>query len=262
MKLTEISKDKFKADGYEGTYLLKENKWYHQADQGLGNPVLIQVKKKIELLAEAHAKLLIEKTKKQPKPKKFRNRSITKAKLLFIYIIGAGALSFIYAISCVFTGFPLIYAALPYSLLIAYGIGVFLWKNWRMIWVFIQNIERGRLLMLLNNSTAFEYSHKMKVIEWIYPRKNSIRFERWQELGQKQDKTPEENKELRKKQVRWCPQQLLDGVQKMILVRALIYAHENIQVLDDELRGIMQLTDENIDAFDFYAEVAKCTPKK
>ena len=130
-----------------------------------------------------------------------------------------------------------------------------------MIWVFVQNIERGRLLMLLNNSTTFEYTHKMKVIEWVYPRKNSIRMERWQELGQKINKTNEDLKEFKKKQV-FCPQQLLDGVQKLILVRALIYAHENIQVLDDELRQIMELTDENIDAFDFLAEVAKCTPKK
>ena len=199
-------------------------------------------------------------TEKKSKPKKFRNKSITKAKLLFIYIIGAGIISFLYAISCVFTGLSFWYAVIPYSILILYGIGVFIWKNWRMIWAFVQNIERGRLLMLLNNETTFEYSHKMKVIEWIYPRKNSIRFERWQELGQKPDKTKEEIKELRKSQVR-CPQQLMDGVQKLILVRALIYAHENIQVLDDELRGIMQLTDENIDAFDFYAEVAKCSPK-
>lgn len=198
---------------------------------------------------------------KKSKQKKFRSRSVTKAKLLFIYIIGAGIASFIYAISCVFTGLSYWYAALPYSLLILYGIVLFVWKNWRMIWVFIQNIERGRLLMLLNNSTAFEYSHKMKVIEWIYPRKNQIRVERWQELGQKPNKTPEEIKEFKRSQVK-CPQQLLDGVQKMILVRSLIYAHENIQVLDDELRGIMELTDENIDAFDFLKEVAKCENKK
>jgi len=225
---------------------------------------------------------------KPQKQKKFRSRSVTKAKLLFIYIVGAGIVSFLYAISCVFTGLSYWFAALPYSLLILYGIGVFIWKNWRMIWVFVQNIERGRLLMLLNNSTAFEYSHKMKVIEWIYPRKNQIRKEAWQELAQrpdiiKQEKrwfnnlsrikdvqfedipihqlTKQEKRNLRKDIIS-CPQQLLDGVQKLILVRALIYAHENIQVLDDELRRIMELTDENIDAFDFQKEVAKCETKK
>ena len=200
--------------------------------------------------------------KEKSKPKKFRNKSITKAKLLFIYIIGAGIVSFLYAISCVFIGLPYLYAAIPYSILIVYGIGVFVWKNWRMIWVFIQNVERGRLLMLLNNSTTFEYSHKMKVIEWIYPRSSSIRKEKWMRLCKDADLTDKEvRKELKKKKV-VCPQQLLDGVQKLILVRSLIYAHENIQVLDDELRGIMQLTDENIDSFDFLAEVAKCTQKK
>lgn len=204
-------------------------------------------------------------TEKISKPKKFRNKSITKAKLLFIYIIGAGIVSFIYAISCVFTGLPYSFAAIPYSVLILYGIGVFIWKNWRMIWVFIQNVERGRLLMLLNNETTFEYSHKMKVIEWIYLRKNSIRKETWQKFGDKTNLTLEEKKKLmsiRGKKKISCPQQLMDGVQKLILVRALIYAHENIQVLDDELREIMQLTDENIDSFDFFAEVAKCSPKK
>lgn len=200
-------------------------------------------------------------SEEKSKPKKFRNKSITKAKLLFIYVIGAGIVSFLYAISCVFTGLSFWFAAIPYSILIVYGIGVFVWKNWRMIWVFIQNVERGRLLMLLNNSTTFEYSHKMKVIEWIYPRKSQIRAERWQELGLMAYRSKEETKEFKKSQVH-CPQQLLDGVQKLILVRSLIYAHENIQVLDDELRGIMQLTDENIDSFDFLAEVAKCTPKK
>jgi len=198
---------------------------------------------------------------KKSKQKTFRTRSITKAKLLFIYIIGAGMVSFIYAISCVFTGLSFWYAALPYSLLLVYAIGVFIWKNWRMIWVFIRNVERGRLLMLLNNSTEFEYSHKMKVIEWIYPVSGQVRLERWQELGQKTDKTKSELKEFRRDQVK-CPQQLFDGVQKLILVRSLIYAHENIQVLDEELRRIMELTDENIDAFDFLAEVGKCTPKK
>lgn len=197
---------------------------------------------------------------KPQKQKKFRSRSVTKAKLLFIYIIGGGIMSALYAVSCLFTGLSYWFAALPYSLLILYGIGVFIWKNWKMIWVFIQNVERGRLLMLLNNSTAFEYTHKMRVIKWIYPRKNQIRFERWQEIGQKSDKSKEEIKEFGKNQVK-CPQQLLDGVQKLILVRALIYAHENIQVLDDELRRIMELTDENIDSFDFLAEVGRITPK-
>lgn len=222
-------------------------------------------------------------TKKQPKPKKFRTKSITKAKLLFMYIICAGIASFLYAISCPFTGYSLWYAAIPYSLLILYGIGVFIWKNWKMIWVFIQNVERGRLLMFLNANTHFDYAHKMKVIEWVYPRKNSIRKEQHIKLLNKyirrEDdlkdfesiKYPKElnfydlpiselsnsQKKLLKKKVVYCPQQLLDGFNKTMLINALIYSHERIQVLDDELRDILELTDENMKAFDIYVEIAK-----
>lgn len=199
-------------------------------------------------------------TEKKSKPKKYRTKSITKAKLLFMYIIGAGIVSFIYAISCLFTGLSFWYAALPYSLLIIYGIAVFIWKNWKMIWVFIQNVERGRLLMFLNANTHFEYAHKMKVIEWVYPRNNSIRNERRIKIGAKlhtgQALSDNEKKELRKSVVT-CPQQLLDGFNKTMLVNALIWAHTRIQVLDDEIREIMELTDENIEAFDIYKEIAK-----
>jgi len=199
-------------------------------------------------------------TEKKSKPKKYRTKSITKAKLLFMYIIGAGIVSFIYAISCLFTGFSFWYAAIPYSFLILYGIGVFIWKNWKMIWVFIQNVERGRLLMFLNNSTHFEYAHKMKVIEWVYPRSNAIRKEARMKLNNKvmegNELTPEEKKLMRKRVVA-CPQQLFDGFNKTMLVNALIYSHERIQVLDDEIRDIMELTDENMKAFDIYVEIAK-----
>ena len=199
-------------------------------------------------------------TEKKSKPKKYRTKSITKAKLLFMYIIGAGIVSFIYAISCLFTGLSFWYAALPYSLLIIYGIAVFIWKNWKMIWVFIQNVERGRLLMFLNNSTHFEYAHKMKVIEWVYPRSGSIRKEARMKLNNKIMEGKEltlEEKILMRKQVVACPQQLFDGFNKTMLVNALIWAHTRIQVLDDEIREIMELTDENIEAFDIYKEIAK-----
>ena len=207
----------------------------------------------------------VKESAKTKKPKVYRTKSVTKAKLLFIYITVAGIVSFIYAISCVFTHFSYWYAAIPYSLLAFYGIGLFFWKNWRMIWVFIQNIERGRLLHVMNNETAFEYSHKLKVLDWIYPRKNMIRKEHKNKIDSKiyhgLDLTKQELKDNKKK-VASCPQQLLDGVQKLILVRVLIYAHENIQVLDDELREILELTDENIDKFDFDAEVERIKSMK
>lgn len=196
--------------------------------------------------------------------KNFKNKSITKAKLLYIYVIAAGIISFIYALSCPFTGLYLWYTTIPYSLLIGYFIGIFLYKNWRMIWVFLENSNRGRLLMFLNDSTHWEYSHKMKVIEWVYLRRNSIRNENRLELnnivmngGKLSDY---EKKEMRKKVV-ICPQQLLDGFNKAVLVNALIHAHRNIQVLDNDLRDTLELTDEHMDAFDMGAEIKKCMKK-
>ena len=199
-------------------------------------------------------------TLKKTKPKVYRTRSITRAKLLFIYIIAAGIISFVYSVFSLFTTYPMWMSVIPYSLLIVSGIGVFIWKNWKMIWVFIQNVERGRLLIFLNNSTHFDYAHKMRVIEWVYPRKNSIRKEARVKLTNKlmegKELSPEEKKLMRKKVVS-CPQQLLDGFNKTMLVNALIYSHERIQVLDDEIRDILELTDENMKAFDIYLEIAK-----
>lgn len=195
---------------------------------------------------------------RKSKPKRFRNRSITKAKLLFTYFIVAGIVSFIYAISCLFTDFSGWYAAIPYSLLIIYGIAVFVWKNWKMIWVFVQNVERGRLLMFLNSNTHFDYAHKMKVIEWVYLRGNSVRNETRTKLGKKLMDGTElsaEEKKLMKKKIVSCPQQLLDGFNKAMLINALIWAHTRIQVLDDEIREILELTDENMENFDIYIEM-------
>ena len=199
-------------------------------------------------------------SEKKQKPKIYRTKSITRAKFLFLYIIGAGILSFIYAIFSLFTTYPMWLAVIPYSLLIAYGIAAFVWKNWKMIWVFIQNVERGRLLMFLNSNTHFDYAHKMKVIEWIYPRDNSIRKESKLKLTNKlmEGKAlSSEEKKLMRKRVVTCPQQLLDGFNKTMLVNTLIWAHTRIQVLDDEIRDIMELTDENIESFDIYVEIAK-----
>lgn len=202
-------------------------------------------------------------TKKQPKPKRYRTKSITKAKALFIYFIFAGIVSVIYAVSCLFTGFSYWYAAIPYSLLIIYGLSIFVWKNWKMIWVFVQNVERGRVLVLLTNKSILEFNQRIELAEWIYPKRNQIRKERWQELGRKlltEGLTESEKKEINKKHV-VCPQVMMDGVIKLTLVDFLIYAHENIQVLDDELREIMELSDEHIFSFDYDKEVAKIESK-
>lgn len=210
-------------------------------------------------------KNLFKGNNKKPNLKKFRNRSLTKAKILFIYIIGAAIVSALYAVSCLFTGFSYWYAVIPYSLLFVYLIGLFLYKNWRMILVFLQSTERGRLLMFLNDSTHWQYTHKMRVVEWVYLRRNYIRNEQRLKLNNmvmEGEKLSDYEKKEMKKKVVICPQQLLDGFNKAILVNALIYAHRNIQVLDDEIRDILELTDEHMDAFNMNEEIAKCMVKK
>ena len=55
----------------------------------------------------------------------------------------------------------------------------------------------------------------------------------------------------------FCPQQIKLGFNEAMLINALIYAHQNILTLDDELRDIMNLTDDNILAFDIMKEAKK-----
>jgi len=58
-----------------------------------------------------------------------------------------------------------------------------------------------------------------------------------------------------------CPQQLLDGIHYAFTVNALIWAHVNVHLLDQELRDILDLTDENMAAFRIQDEVDKCKKK-
>ena len=59
-----------------------------------------------------------------------------------------------------------------------------------------------------------------------------------------------------------CPQQLLDSFNKAMLVNALIYAHTNIHLLDDHLRDLLELTDENMANFDLKKEIDRCKKAK
>ncbi|MCE5332704.1 MAG: hypothetical protein LLF95_11280 [Bacteroidales bacterium] len=209
---------------------------------------------------------------KKPNLKKFKNKSLTKAKLLYVYILAAGVVSFIYTLSCPFTKLSYWYAVIPYSVLILYFIGIFLYKNWKMIWVFIESTNRGQLLLFLlefdnknkNSPPIWDFKQKLELIEWVYPRSNVVRKERWVELSNKiYEKIPltsYEKKEYNRKVVR-CPQQLLLSFNAAILANALIHSHRNIQVLDDELRSILNLTDEYMDSFNLQDEINKCTPK-
>lgn len=107
----------------------------------------------------------------------------------------------------------------------------------------------------------FSEEHKSRLLRWVYLSKKTVRNERWLFLGNKikegRELTKPEKKEYGYKTV-ICPQQLLDGFNKSILVDALIYAHKNIQPLDDNLREIMELTDGNMDKFNIAVEIDRC----
>lgn len=194
----------------------------------------------------------------------FRDRSVLKATILYYYIIGGGGIGILYAIVSVFVGWPITYALSPIALLFLFVVMVFVGKNWNLLWLYLRDIDQGRFLLLLNERTHFQQAHKVRVAQWVYPRRNQIRNERWVKLGMKiksGEITKKEKREHKKNRV-GCPQQLIDGINQAILIDCLIYAHRNIRTLDDEIREIMQLTDEHILAFNLQAEVNKCRTRE
>jgi hypothetical protein len=68
-------------------------------------------------------------------------------------------------------------------------------------------------------------------------------------------------KRLMRKKIAFCPQQLLDGFNRAILINALIYAHVNISLLDQEVRDKLDLTDEHMASFRIKDEIERCKTK-
>lgn len=198
---------------------------------------------------------------KRPLMGKMRNRNISKSRFLYLYIIFSGISMFSYGIACVFTGWPWYYVFLPIVFLIGWFLEIMTYKNWKMIWMFVNNVNQGRLYLALSDNTHFEQKNKLRLVKWVYPRKNQVRNETWLSIGEKlrtgHALTPDEKRNARKKVV-VCPQQVLDGVNRAILVYVLIYAHKNICVLDDEVREKLELTDDNMDKFRLEDEIEKC----
>lgn len=195
---------------------------------------------------------------------RFKNRSITRAKVLYWYFIFGGIGMFLYAISCLFTGFPFKYAFSPVVILIGYFLLIFLKKNWNLVWMYIKDMEQGRLLMYLDRNTHYSEEHKIKLLDWVYLPRKTIRNERWLKLSNRvregKELSRSEKKEIKFK-VATCPQQLLDGINKAILVSVLIHAHTYIQILDDNLREILELTDKNMNKFNLQDEINRCKTK-
>lgn len=196
--------------------------------------------------------------------KRFQNRNITKAKKLYWYLVFSGVFMFGYSISCLTTHFPFIYTFLPIAIILMYFFAILIRRNWKVIWLYVRDTEQGRLLLFLNQNTHFSEEHKMKLINWVYLRRRTARKEIITKLREKVmngEKLNPEERILMGYNAVSCPQQLLDGINKAILVNALIYAHVNIHVLDQELRDILELTDQNMASFRIQDEIDKCRKK-
>lgn len=189
-----------------------------------------------------------------------KNRKVTKARFLYLYVIFGSILGFVYFISSIIMEWPKHFALTPIYLLVVFLVLWFLKKNWKMIWFFIINVERGKLLLFLNKSTHWEESFKIKVSKWIILSKRRVRLETKNKITKKlmdgEELTREEQKLYKYKSV-FCPQQMKLGFNEALLVNALIYTHRSIIPLDDEIRDIMNLTDDHILKFNLMSEYKK-----
>ncbi|WP_372647793.1 hypothetical protein [Draconibacterium sp.] len=201
------------------------------------------------------------KRRKVKKAMRRMNRNVTRSKIMYAVVIYGGIAGFFYGIASIFTGWPRVFAFTPVFIIIAALALQFLKKNWKLIWLYVRDMEQGRLLLYLNDHTVWSHEHKMKVLAWVYLRRKTVRKERSLYLSNKlregEKLCHRESIELGYHSV-FCPQQILDGVNKAILIDALIWAHRNVQVLDDNLREILDLTDENIKNFSLQREINKC----
>jgi hypothetical protein len=189
-----------------------------------------------------------------------KSRKVARARFLYLYVIFGGLVGFSYFVVSIFRGWPMHLALTPVYLIIAFVVLRGFYKNWRGVWFYIIDVNRGRFLLSLNSMTHFEEGHKVKVAKWVYPRKNQIRKETHDKLAEKLHNGEEltnEEKKLFKRKVVICPQQPRLGFNEALLAHVLIYAHEAIQPLDDEIREILGLSDAFIHNFDIMVEANK-----
>lgn len=195
---------------------------------------------------------------------KIQNKGVKRASFATYYVVISAISMFIYGIVAATLHLPWEPVLIPPALVLLLFIGNLVIKNFRLIWMYITDQRRGRLMIRLNDYSAFEQEHKWRVVKWVYPNRRQTRNERKLELQNSVMNGGELNKyekrELKRKTV-FCPQQLLDGINKAFLVSNLIWAHEYVYFLDDEIREILGLTDEHIDKFDINTEIKRCKTK-
>lgn len=192
-----------------------------------------------------------------------KNRKVTKARFFYIYMIFGSVAGLLYFIASLVYDLPKHWSFSPLYMLFCVIALRFILKNWKLIGIYINDVEQGKLLLYMNKNTHWSEEHKLKVLNWVYLKKNQIRTETYLKLVEsKEYSNASGDKKLSKLKPVSCPQQLKDGFNEALLVQTLIYAHTNIQVLDQELRNIMSLTDENMLAFDINKEFDKCKDVK
>lgn len=196
---------------------------------------------------------------------KVKNRKVTKARMLLLYVYITAPAALIYFFSALYFDLPKHWSLSPVYMLAVIILFNLIKRNWRLWSIFLVDMEQGRLLMYLNDYTTWSEEHKLRVIKWVYLRPNRVRLETYHEIQNNVLNGKEESEErkrlLRCKPVA-CPQQIKDGHNEAFLVASLIYAHANIQVLDDDLRDLMKLTDEHMMAFNLDREIDKMRADK
>lgn len=208
-------------------------------------------------------KKLIDTYRLHKQTKKMESKSVKRASFAWNYLVYGSIFSFLYLVSSVFTGWNKLFSLLPFVGIVLWFLFVLIIKNWQIILMYLTNVQKGKLMLFLNSNTHFSNEHKLKLIEWVYLSKKTIRNERKLELIEKSrthELTSEELRMLSFKTV-YCPQQVRDGVNEAILVDSLIWAHENVLALDENIRQIMNLTDQHMLNFDLMSEINKCKVK-
>lgn len=195
------------------------------------------------------------------KSQAIKDRDRTKQSFIYYFIILSGLFMFVYGAISLFLALPFVFTLAPVAIVALFVFYIFIKKNWKLIWLYVSDMERGKLMLYLNNQTHFEYEHKLKLVKWVYPSIKEVRIEKWAKIANKifnGGKLNDAEKKLYSRKRVSLPQQLIDGFNEAMTVDALIYAHRNIQVLSEEVRDKFELTDENISKFNLQNEVSKC----
>lgn len=194
-----------------------------------------------------------------------RNRKITTVKFLNYYVIFGAISGLCYFVVALIYDLPKHWSFTPLYLLALAIFAYYGKRNATIIRLYITDMEQGKLLLYLNDHTHWSNDHKLKVIKWVYLRNNKTRQETklkvLEKIKQGQEITKTEAMSV-KSTAMFCPQQILDGFNKALLVSCLIHAHRFIQALDPEIREIMELTPEHILSFNLHTEAEKCKNEK